>query len=66
MDINSILIKIDEKNNNTHFDMSFILTGINSVNFQEIKDPFKVETLSTKIPLDDSIFFSWKARIFFI
>ena len=56
MDINSILIKIDEKNNNTHFDMSFILTGINSVNFQEIKDPFKVETLSTKIPLDDSIF----------
>jgi len=56
MDINSILKNIDEKNENNNFDMSFILTGINSVNFQEIKDPFKVETLYIKIDLDDSIF----------
>ena len=64
IDINYILEEID--NNNPNFDppFSFFLTGVNSVNFQEINDVSKVENLKTIIPLTDAMAYVGKKGFF--
>ena len=64
IDINSISEEIDNKNHISNPDLSFFLTGINSVNFQEIIDASKVETLYNIIPLPDAMAYVGKKGFF--